>query len=155
LHELFQDATPSQQVWEQTQSRMFHELDGYQQDGYHNLIQIANDFGGALLCDGVGLGKTYVGLMLIERLIIRDHRNVILLAPKGTLESVWRPAIKRYLKKLSGGAFSNLFIAAHSDLGRAATRELFEAAKERADAIVIDEAHHFRNIGAAGTGLRF
>jgi superfamily II DNA or RNA helicase len=155
LQELFQSAAPSEQVWEQTQSRMFHVLDGYQRDGYHNLLRIANEFGGALLCDGVGLGKTYVGLMLIERLIVRDGRNVILLAPKAAVDSVWKPALKRYLKKLSGGAFSNLFVASHSDLGLKSTRELFEAARERAHAIVIDEAHHFRNLGAAGTGLRF
>jgi len=27
---------------------------------------------GAFLCDGVGLGKTYVGLMLIERLVVKE-----------------------------------------------------------------------------------
>ena len=30
LQELFRHAAPSEQVWEQTQSRMFHVLDGYQ-----------------------------------------------------------------------------------------------------------------------------
>ncbi len=92
LYELFRDATPGEHVWEQTRSRMFKVLDGYQQEGYKNLMRIAEDAGGALLCDGVGLGKTFVGLMLLERLIVRDGRNVILLAPKGALESVWKPA---------------------------------------------------------------
>jgi len=155
LHELFLDATPGEQKWETTESRMFKELDGYQQDGYRNMMGIGREFGGALLCDGVGLGKTYVGLMLIERLILRDKLNVVLLAPKGAIDSVWKPAIARYLKKLSGGAFSNLFIASHTDLGRPKSRELFDAARDRAHAIIIDEAHHFRNPGAAGTGVGF
>ena len=45
----FRDATPSEEVWEQTQSRMFGVLDGYQVDGYRNLLKIAADFGGAQL----------------------------------------------------------------------------------------------------------
>jgi hypothetical protein len=32
-------------------------------------MKIARQHGGAFLCGGVGLGKTFVGLMLIERLI--------------------------------------------------------------------------------------
>jgi superfamily II DNA or RNA helicase len=155
LQELFIDATIGDQKWEQSQSRMFSVLDGYQYEGYRNLIKIADTFDGALLCDGVGLGKTFVGLMLIERLIVHEKKNVILLAPKGAVESVWKPNLKKYLRRLSGNSFSNLFVAAHTDLGLFKTREDFEDAKERAHVIIIDEAHHFRNPGAAGTGVGF
>jgi len=47
--------------WEKTQSKMYPVLDHYQQAGYHNLMQIAQHYNGALLCDGVGLGKTFIG----------------------------------------------------------------------------------------------
>lgn len=33
-----------------------------------------NDFGGAFLCDGVGLGKTFIGLMLIERFAVCEKK---------------------------------------------------------------------------------
>jgi len=154
LYELFADATPGEKVWDETQSRMFNVLDGYQQDGYRNLMKIGEKFGGALLCDGVGLGKTFVGLMLIERLIVRDKLNVLLLAPKGALESVWQPALQKYLKKLSGRP-SNLVTAAHTDLGLQKFRDDMDNFRERIHAIVIDEAHHFRNPGVAGTGVSF
>jgi len=154
LYELFHDATPGEQKWDDTESQMFKRLDGYQQDGYRNLINIAKKYGGAFLCDGVGLGKTFVGLMLIERLIVREKLNVLLLAPKGAVESVWKPVLNRYLKKLSG-RLSNLVVCAHSDLGLPKFREDFENFRERVHAIVIDEAHHFRNPGAAGTGVGF
>ncbi len=155
LHELFLDVTPGEQKWDRERSKMFGKLDGYQQDGYRNLIKIAEQHGGAFLCDGVGLGKTFVGLMLIERLVVREQKNVVLLAPKGAVESVWKPNLKRYLRKLGAGAFSNLYVAAHTDLGQPKKRDAFEAAKEQAHAFVIDEAHHYRNPGPAGTGVSF
>ena len=46
---------------------------------------------GAFLCDGVGLGKTFVGLMLIERLVLHEGKRVVLFAPKATKEGVWEP----------------------------------------------------------------
>lgn len=53
LYELFLDATPGEQVWEETQSRVFQVLDGYQQEGYRNLMKIGREFGGALLCSAM------------------------------------------------------------------------------------------------------
>jgi hypothetical protein len=55
---------------EKNGSRMYPVLDQYQKEGYQSLMQIARRFGGAFLCDGVGLGKTFIGLMLIERLVM-------------------------------------------------------------------------------------
>lgn len=38
--------------------------------------------------DGVGLGKTFIGLMLIERLI-HDRKKVALFVPKAARQDVW------------------------------------------------------------------
>ena len=67
--------------WEKRESKMYPVLDQYQREGYHNLMQIARRYNGALLCDGVGLGKTFIGLMVIERLL-RDRKRVALFVPK-------------------------------------------------------------------------
>jgi superfamily II DNA or RNA helicase len=150
MHEYFRNATESDQHWEQSGSKMFSVLDRYQQDGYHNLLKVGAAFGGALLCDGVGLGKTFIGLMLIERLVVRERKNVVLMAPKAAMDSVWRPAIRRYLPHLSGGAFSNIFELAHTDLMVERHQEAIAAATSRAHAVIIDEAHHFRNPGPKG-----
>jgi ERCC4-related helicase len=48
---------------------------------YWALMKIARQHGGAFLCDGVGLGKTFVGLQLIERLILHEGKRVVLFAP--------------------------------------------------------------------------
>jgi superfamily II DNA or RNA helicase len=132
-------------------SRVYPVLDKYQQDGYQNLMRIAGRYGGALLCDGVGLGKTFVGLMLIERLIVKERKRVLLLVPKGARQSVWEPAIRRHLAHVGGGDFSSLVILSHTDLSREGDfLARFEAIKAKADVIVVDEAHNFRNPGTRG-----
>ena len=156
LHEFFKSFESSPTVWEETQSRMYPILDQYQKDGYHGMLKIARKYGGAFICDGVGLGKTFVGLMIIERLILHDRKRVALFVPKSTRKDVWERDIKKYLPHvggISGGDFSNLVIFNHTDLGRTGEFEdRFERIKEMADVIIIDEAHHFRNPGIKGTG---
>lgn len=140
--------------WEKHHSRLYRQLDVYQQEGYKALMKIAEKYRGALLCDGVGLGKTFVGMMLIERLVERDRKRVALFVPKAANEAVWKPALKKYLKNLFG-RFSNLEIFNHTDLTRKGKwQEDLDSVKERADVIVIDEAHNFRNPGLRGTDTR-
>ncbi len=135
-------------------SRMYDVLDLYQQEGYHALMQIARRYGGAFLCDGVGLGKTFIGLMTIERLVMHEGKRVVLFVPKTARADVWERALRDYLPHVGGtgaGDFSSLVIFNHTDLGRGGDFPYrFERVKELADAIVIDEAHHFRNPGRAG-----
>ena len=56
------------------------------------------------LCDGVGLGKTFVGLMLIERLILHEGKRVVLFAPKAAKEAVWEPHLRDWLPHIGGVA---------------------------------------------------
>jgi phosphatidylserine/phosphatidylglycerophosphate/cardiolipin synthase-like enzyme len=91
LHEFFRGHEITAGEWDVTRSAMFPQLDRYQQEGYWALMKIARQYGGAFLCDGVGLGKTFVGLMLIERLILHENKRVVLFAPKAAKEAVWEP----------------------------------------------------------------
>lgn len=152
LHEYFRGRELSAGEWEGTKSRMYPVLDEYQKEGYQALMKIARRYGGAFLCDGVGLGKTFVGMMVIERLLMHDRRRVVLIVPKAARKPVWENALQRYLPQI-GGDFSNLVIFNHTDLLRSGEYpERLERVKEMADAIVIDEAHHFRNPGVKGEG---
>ena len=74
---------------------MYPVLDQYQKEGYHALLKIAAQHGGAFLCDGVGLGKTFVGLMLIERLVMFDRKRVVLIVPKAARHPVWERDLRR------------------------------------------------------------
>jgi superfamily II DNA or RNA helicase len=128
-------------------SSMYPVLDKYQQDGYKSLMKIARQHRGAFLCDGVGLGKTFIGLMLIERLVIRDRQRVVLIVPKAAREPVWEKALRRYLPNISR-VFSNLEIFNHTDLLRGGDyQQKLDDIATLADVVLIDEAHHFRNPG--------
>ena len=155
LQEYFRGHELTATEWDETRSRMFPHLDRYQKEAYWALMKIARQHGGAFLCDGVGLGKTFVGLMLIERLILHEGKRVVLFAPKATVEGVWEPHLRRWLRHIGGvggGAdFSNLAVFSHTDLGRKGEfPERFQRIAELADVVVIDEAHHFRNPGRQG-----
>jgi hypothetical protein len=109
LQEFFRGHELTATEWDETRSRMFPKIDRYQKEAYWALMKIARQYGGAFLCDGVGLGKTFVGLMLIERLILHDGKRVVLFAPKATKEGVWEPHLREWLPHIGGGAdFSNL-----------------------------------------------
>ena len=82
LHEFFKGHELTATEWERNHSAIYQILAPYQREGYHALLKRADRYRGAFLCDGVGLGKTYVGLMLIERLIVHDRLKVALFVPK-------------------------------------------------------------------------
>jgi len=148
LQELFHSREMAPVSWDETASAMFPKLDMYQREAYRSLLKISHQHGGAFLCDGVGLGKTFVGLMLIERLIMHERKRVVLLVPKSGREAVWVRNIRKFLPHLDGD-FSNLVILNHTDLMRTGADLPYrlERIKELADAVVIDEGHHFRNRG--------
>jgi hypothetical protein len=152
LQEFFRGHELTATEWDETRSKMFPKIDRYQKEAYRTLMKIAQRHGGAFLCDGVGLGKTFVGLMLIERLILHEGKRVVLFAPKATKEGVWEPHLREWLPHIGGGAdFSNLAVFSHTDLGRTGDfPERFKRIAELADVVLIDEAHHFRNPGRRG-----
>ena len=91
--------------------------------------------------------------MLLEYLIEKKRKRVVLFVPKSGREPVWEPAISKYLPHLAGGDFTNLAVFNHTDLQRGGEYVARMARmKQMADVVIIDEAHHFRNPGYLGTG---
>ncbi|MDS4058089.1 MAG: helicase-related protein [Candidatus Contendobacter sp.] len=154
LDEFFRGQALTPDLWDQQESRLFKVLDRYQQDAYRNLLLIARHYRGAFLCDGVGLGKTFVGLMLLERMVVQEGKRVVLFAPKAAREDVWERDIAKYLPDLNSG-FVSFMLYNHTDLQRQGKwpRDLALTLRD-ADVVIIDEAHHFRNPGIKGEGIR-
>jgi superfamily II DNA or RNA helicase len=147
LYEFLAGREKTQDDWELTESVVYPKLSQYQKDGYHQALQIADRWGGALICDGVGLGKTFIGLMILERCLIEDKR-ILLIVPKSAEESVWRASVQRYLRPHYSIELSErLRIERHTSLGREGliNEDWLNYYRKRTDVIIVDEAHHFRN----------
>ena len=147
LHSYFAGREKPADEWEENESVIYPMLSQYQKDGYHRALQIAEKWNGSLICDGVGSGKTYIGLMLLER-SLRDDKRVLLIAPKSVAESLWEPLVPQYLSDRYGRRYRELYdIKRHTDLGREGGIDEQELRyfQEHKDVIIIDEAHHFRN----------
>ncbi len=157
LEQLFAGYQQTVTDWESgkgdRKSVMFPKLDRYQQDGYKQLQKIASRYRGAFLCDGVGLGKTYVGLMLIEWLVRYERKRVALFVPKAGRTAVWEAALERELPDLGDAYGPGVLIFNHTDLTRdnARIQKQLDDVARNADVVIIDEAHHFRNPGTRGT----
>jgi superfamily II DNA or RNA helicase len=149
LHEFYKGHEVTTSEWEQNHSVLYKEISQYQKEAYYALIKIANQWNGAFLCDGVGLGKTFVGLMLLERLVVHERKRVVLLVPKSGRFAVWEENIRTFLPDLLNNPYISLKIYNHTDLlrGNTADRnwsEEFEHIKKSADVFIIDEGHNFR-----------
>lgn len=144
MYEYFKSHEETVSEWEANESIIYKGLSQYQRDGYNSLIQIADKYSGAFLCDGVGLGKTYVGMMLIERFVKKERKNVVLIVPASARVSVWEVTIKRLIPEILEG-FYPFKIINHTDLLLDKNQNLMNQIAEQAEIIIMDEAHHFRN----------
>ena len=100
-------------------------LHPHQLSAVARIRRLLSNRGGALLCDEVGLGKTYVALAVAE-----EHEHVTVIAP-AALSGMWRQA-------LDATRIRAEFISVEA-LGRSGPPQC------RRSLIIVDEAHHFRN----------
>lgn len=149
LHALTAGLDTSDTAWEDSESSIYGKLAPYQRDAYHALRAMAKTWRGGFLTDGVGLGKTFVGLMLTEYYAVRKRMNVLILATKTGKDAVWDPELRERLPHLFG-EFTNVIVMAHTDFQRQNAEDLVDKLKDRVDVVIIDEAHNFRNHGSQG-----
>ena len=105
MYEFFKSHEKTISEWEMNESVIYKELAQYQKDGYNSLIQIADKYSGAFLCDGVGLGKTFIGMMLIERFVKKERKNVVLIVPASARVSVWEVTIQKLIPEIFEGFY--------------------------------------------------
>jgi SNF2 family DNA or RNA helicase len=140
-------------------------LDPHQYEGFRRALQILERHEGVMVCDGVGLGKSFIALAVMESLARGDERgnldNILLIAPKNILKTTWEGYLKKYLGRYLA-PFGTIHAIAMTELGfepyiegadsvgqslkdkQELVRELFE----RSNVIVVDESHNFRTTSA-------
>ncbi|OYQ23889.1 helicase [Sandarakinorhabdus cyanobacteriorum] len=129
------------------QTRIWSKLYRFQRDGVIGAIEKLERFGGCILADSVGLGKTFEALAVIKYFELRNDR-VLVLAPKRLRENwtIWRQNDTR--NDLAVDRF-NYDVLNHTDLSRdgglSGDIDLDHINWGNYDLVVIDESHNFRN----------
>jgi superfamily II DNA or RNA helicase len=120
------------------------ELPPFQRDGYERARVIARRHGGVIYADGVGTGKTEIGLAFIEERTKEDGVFALVITP-AQLAKHWRERIDQ--TKLPAQVISFQELASDEQLmpqARNRHRHLNNA-KDSYRLIVVDEAHALRN----------
>ncbi len=133
----------------------------HQERAYERARDIIDRYGGVIIADAVGLGKTYIGLRLLERVLEAGGRALVIVP--AALRHQWERELS-YLGVVPGTRSGrsvmpscppaddnldlwvregrNVELLSMESLGRRA----FNASSYRgADLVLVDEAHNFRN----------
>ena len=126
---------------------VWKKLFKFQRDGVVGAIDKLNRFGGCIIADSVGLGKTFEALAIIKYHELRNDR-VLVLAPKRLRDNwtLYKANDKR--NALAADRF-NYDVLNHTDLSRdggvSGDIDLAHVNWGNYDLVVIDESHNFRN----------
>ena len=150
-----------------------YQAAAYQRQAAQRLVAQLEEYGGAMLCDGVGLGKTYVATTIAvhyanqwrdqladtKRSSTDDSFRITVLSPNSVVSTWQREAIAPLAAY--GVPLATIRVISHSKLsrimsssdilvrGRAGMSDMEHLLLS--DLVVVDEAHNFRSIGARRT----
>jgi|JI9StandDraft_1071089.scaffolds.fasta_scaffold02093_4 superfamily II DNA or RNA helicase len=137
LYELFKDES----IIIGQGDRTSVELASFQQEGFKKAVRLIERHRGCMVADAVGLGKTYIGLRLIEYFLIKERKpryipRALVICPAQLKDLVWVKKLDEFGLKAD--------ILSHEEI----SRQTFEIRKFASyDIVVIDESHNFRNSG--------
>ncbi|MBS7802387.1 DEAD/DEAH box helicase family protein [Enterobacter roggenkampii] len=126
---------------------VWKKLFKFQRDGVVGAIDKLNRFGGCIIADSVGLGKTFEALAIIKYHELRNDR-VLVLAPK-RLRDNWTLYQTNDKRNILAADRFNYDVLNHTDLSRdrgsSGDIDLSHINWGNYDLVVIDESHNFRN----------
>lgn len=115
----------------------------YQEHGLIRARGILQEFGGVLIADEVGLGKTFMaGALMNEAAERRQH--VLLICPAQLRDTTWRRFLKRHTNTNRIDCISFDELARERQLVEGGRAVLPHALDDYA-LVVVDEAHNYRN----------
>jgi len=133
--------------------RMLHELYGsaanavterielpvteFQRDGIIRSMRILDELGGVLVCDEVGLGKTFIAGEVIRKVSQENRQKVLVVVPASLRNSIWAPFLRKY------DFTRRVELVTYDDLRMGTKREVQNL--DDYAMVVIDEAHNLRN----------
>jgi hypothetical protein len=153
LYNIFQNATIDE-VSEQRLKKIgfkntliWNMLYNFQQDAVLGAIDKIETFGGCIIADSVGLGKTFEALAVMKYYQMRNDR-ILVLCPK-KLRDNWLVYAQNDVRNILAKDRLNFDVLNHTDLSRtnglSGYINLETINWGNYDLIVIDESHNFRN----------
>ena len=128
-------------------TKVWQKLYAFQRDGVIGAIDKLNRFGGCIIADSVGLGKTFEALAVIKYQELRNDR-VLVLCPK-RLRDNWTIYKSNDRRNILATDRFNYDVLNHTDLSRdggiSGDIDLANVNWGNYDLVVIDESHNFRN----------
>jgi SNF2 family DNA or RNA helicase len=126
---------------------VWKKLFRFQRDGVVGALDKLDRFGGCIIADSVGLGKTFEALAIIKYYELRNDR-VLVLAPK-RLRDNWTLYKANDRRNILSADRFNYDVLNHTDLSRdgglSGDIDLAHVNWGNYDLVVIDESHNFRN----------
>jgi superfamily II DNA or RNA helicase len=147
-----------------------YQAAAYQRQAAQRLVAQLEEYGGAMLCDGVGLGKTYVATTVVVhyanawrdllgatgRAASEDPFRVTVLSPNSVVSTWQREAIAPLAAH--GVPLATIRVISHSKLSRILpSSDILRRGRSDvsdmehlllSDLVVVDEAHNFRSVEA-------
>lgn len=112
----------------------------FQEDAIARIWTRMKKYGGCIVADSVGLGKTWIAKKVLEQIGYYERKNILVVCP-AQLREMWRGELKKIDTKEN--------ILSQEDL---ASENYLEKAKrtlggrlDNVELIVVDESHNFRN----------
>lgn len=124
-----------------------NNLTDFQQDGYRRAKAIMERYGGVLYADGVGMGKTEIGLRFVREHAQEQGQHILIIAPAQLGDHLWQHRL--LTDNLPGQVVSYQQLAQDRQLTAdpADGKRVLAVNKEVYRLIVVDEAHAYRNAG--------
>ena len=129
------------------EKEIWKKLYKFQKDGVMGAIEKIEKYGGCIIADSVGLGKTFEALAVIKYYELRNDR-VLVLCPK-KLRDNWTVYTQNDKRNILINDRFNYDVLSHTDLtrvrGKSGDIDLATINWSNYDLVVIDESHNFRN----------
>ncbi len=118
-------------------------LTTFQTHGVRRVERIIGEYGGALVADGVGLGKTFTAAEVIRK-YERNGQKALLVCPAALRDGSWKEFKDRFRMFIEIVSYEQL--AADEQLG--GDKRTLAARLHEYKLVVLDEAHNYRNADA-------
>lgn len=118
------------------------KLTSFQKDGYIRAKRILETHGGVLYADGVGMGKTEIGLQFIREHMREKGQQVLVITPAQLRDNLWQSRLAQENARTDIVSYQQL--ANDKQLSNN-DRKILPVDKDAYRLIVIDEAHAYRN----------